>query len=362
MYRGGIKSKKNILICSTHFSPAFIGHMKAWYKLCNECGFTASLYFDEKYAQYFDKEDYEYSTDISKIKKNDYQYVIVQNIGLENIELFNWCKKQGIFIFYILHEPYMGIAECIKDGKYMPKQIIASIVNKWLCKKADKIIICSRYARRNCEKYMRTIVNKLIRIPLLFLDDYYSDNHIEREYFSLIGTFSSSHGSDDYIEFIKEAYKRGCQMKYQIVTRSDISDKLSDSILKKMIKDGVLVIKHGNPLSEKEINYAYRRSFAVWNGYRRTTQSGVLPNSFMQGTPVIATRLKGFKEFINPGKNGIYINSTKFEEIYRALIGIKRNEKKINLYCRKYFLENFYYISQINRLNKLFKYISKIKG
>ena len=40
----------NILIVSKHFSPGFIGHMKAWYKMCEECGYQTELYFDSQYS------------------------------------------------------------------------------------------------------------------------------------------------------------------------------------------------------------------------------------------------------------------------------------------------------------------------
>ena len=77
--------------------------------------------------------------------------------------------------------------------------------------------------------------------------------------------------------------------------------------MKKMQDEGQLLVQQGRPLTEEEMSAAYRRSVATWNGYRRSTQSGVLPNAFMQGTPVIATKLGSFEEFVKKWTHrGIY--------------------------------------------------------
>lgn len=342
-----------IVISSRHFSPAYIGHMKAWYRLCQECGYTVLIYYSEKYEKFFPEEEYKCTTSLTKVEEFAPEYAVVQNIGFEDIELFKWCKKNNCFLFYILHEPYMGFLEMLKEGKMVPKQIVAAMLNSWLCHKADKVIVCSKYAKFNCEKYMKGITKKLEMMPLLFLDSFEESDDTERQYVSMIGTYAVSHGSDVFLRFIKEAYIRGLKLKYQITTRSDIREQLSDPIYKKMIEENVLLLQQGRPLSEKEMCGAYRRSYVVWNGYRRSTQSGVLPNSYMQGTPVIATNLRSFEEDVIPGVTGAFAENLEYESIAKAIDTILMCGKSLNLGCRDYFMSKFYYGSQIETFQKI---------
>jgi glycosyltransferase involved in cell wall biosynthesis len=343
----------NILIVSMHFSPGFIGHMKAWYKLSKECGYNTKLFFDQKYENYFDVNEYDYMTELNEVEGFHPNFAVVQNTGFENIEFFKWCTKHSCKIFYILHEPYMGVRELLKDGSYFAKQAVACILNVWLCARATKVILCSQYAKDNCRKYMKGAYKKEAFLPLLFLDDYHQEENIAREYFSMIGTYAEPHGSDIFIKHIKEAYEIGSKQKFQIATRSDITDMISDPIYKKMQDEGQLLVQQGRPLTEEEMSAAYRRSVATWNGYRRSTQSGVLPNAFMQGTPVIATKLGSFEEFVKNGHTGVFIDDFERATITDAVCKVQRAGKSMNEECREFFLTHFYYRNQLDAFKKI---------
>lgn len=347
-----------LLIVSKHFSPGFIGHMKAWYRLCEECGYSVKLYFDEKYVDFFPERDYSYTIDINDITLFHPDIAVVQNTGFENVEFFNWCSKNSCKIFYILHEPYMGIRELLKDGNYFVKQAVACALNVWLCHKSERVILCSKYAESNCKKYMHSAAKKSAFLPLLFLDDYNETADIRREYFSMIGTYAEPHGSDVFIKYIKEAYESGSKQKFQIATRSDVSAMIADPVYQKMQENGQLIVQQGRPLTEAEMCAAYRRSIATWNGYRRSTQSGVLPNSFMQGTPVIATKLGSFEEFVIPECTGAFIDDFDCSTITTAVDNIYNAGRTINDECRKFFATHFYYRSQIENFKKIVESIN----
>lgn len=338
----------NIIIVSLHFSPGFIGHMKAWYMLCERSGYNAIIYFDKQYLPFFDENEYKCIVNISDAQQYHPHIAIVQNTGFENISFFKWCTKSKCKLIYILHEPYMGMKEMIKDGNYFAKQAVACGLNVWLCHKSTKVILCSKYAEQNCKKYMKRAANKACNLPLLFLDEYDQKNKDNREYFSMIGTCAESHGSDIFISYIRHAYEKGYKQKFQIVTRSDISNRITDPVYKKMQDEGQLIIKQGRPLSEEEMSIAYRQSIATWNGYRRSTQSGVLPNAFMHGTPVVATRLGSFEEFVLPGRTGVFIDDFEYDTITNALETVRRAGDVMNNECRNYFLKFFYYNNQVD--------------
>ena len=343
----------NILIVSRHFSPGHIAHMKAWYKLCEACGYNVRLYLDKKYITFFESETYAFVDDKTELYDFHPDFSIVQNTGFENVDFFKWCRKNKCKILYILHEPYMGLKEILKEGRYFIKQAVACILNVWLCNNSEKVILCSEYAKTNCYKYMKKIARKTVILPLLFLDAYEQNKPVQREFFSMIGTYTQSHGSHVFMKYIKRAYEKNSKQKFQIVTRSNISTITSDPIYQKMQEEGKLIIQQGRPLNEAEMSIAYRRSIATWNGYRRSTQSGVLPNSFMQGTPVIATRLGSFEEFVEPKQTGVFIDNFDYDTITNAVKEIQQAGNMVNNYCRCFFLSHFYYANQIERFKEI---------
>lgn len=344
---------KKIAVVSLHFSPGFIEHMRAWYEMCEQCGYSALLYFDARYSDYFRDAKYRFCTDIKALEEYGPEYAVVQNTGFENVPFFQWCGRNGCKVFYILHEPYMGFRELLKDGTYCVRQAAACLLNVWLCGRSEKVIVCSDYAEENCRTYMRGAYRKCVRFPLIFTDRCEPARDGERKYFSLIGTYAGAKGSDLFLKFIKDSAAKGYDIDFQIATRSDLSAQLKDGVLQKLMADGKLVVRHGRTMTTEEINQAYRRSVCCWNGYRRTTQSGVLPNAYMMGAPVAATRLGSFTEFVVPGETGEFIDNEDTESIYAAYQKISGSGELMSEHCRRYFLDHFYFGSQAERFQKI---------
>lgn len=348
----------NILIVSLHFSPGYIGHMMAWYRLCGQCGYNPLIYADEKYAKYYKNTEYNFCSYIEDVKEFKPDFAVVQNTGFENVSFFRWCGNNRCKIFYILHEPYMGIRELLKDGTYCFKQAVACALNAWLCSKSVKVFLCSKYAEKNCKRYMKGAYRKKVSFPLLFLDEYAEDKE-ERKYFSLIGTYATPKGSDLFLKFIRESDSRGYNIDFQIATRSNLEVQLKDEVFQKLIKEGKLVVQHGRDMTTEEINKAYRRSICCWNGYRRTTQSGVLPNAYMLGTPVLASHIGSFAEFVIPGKTGDFIDNEDADSIYNGYLRVKNNSEFMSEQCRQFFLDKFFYVNQAQGLKSIIENISR---
>lgn len=290
---------------------------------------------------------------LSEIEEYKPDVVLIYNFGTENLQFVQWCRTNRIKIIYVLHEPYMGVRELIKDGTYIFKQATACILNYIICYKANRVMLCSDYAVTNCKKYMTVAYKKRIRFPLIFEDEYFATNAEERKYFSLIGTYASSKGSDLFLNFIKDSVHAGYDIDFQIATRSDLSHLLDEPVFKTLIENGKLKVQQGRAMTPSEINQAYRRSLCCWNGYRRSTQSGVLPNAFMMGTPVLATRQGSFEEFVKPGETGEFIDNGSMASIYEAYLKIKRNSEYMTNMCRENFLNNFSVQSQVAKFNRI---------
>ena len=73
----------------------------------------------------------------------------------------------------------------------------------------------------------------------------------------------------------------------------------------------------------------------------------------MLGTPVIATCIGSFPEFVKPGQTGEFIDDYKPETILNAYHKISNNIDKMEKACRNEFLEKFYYKNQSELFAKI---------
>ena len=340
-----------ILICSVHFGPGHTAHLDAYKHLLDECGFENALYLAPAYLKLFSDENIKKHIIISledALRFNP-DVVWLYNIGFEDRKFIRAFKRRSKLI-YVLHEPYMGIHEILKEGKNIPYMVVAALLNAWICSQSYRVVLSSAYAVANCKKYMLGTYQKSLTFPLIFPDKYIST--LNRQYFSMIGGYSDPHASDEFLNFVKASYQKNT-IKFQIATRTDISEKLKDTILQEMVQDGRLLVHHGRPLTEDEMNQAYRRSFCTWNAYHRSTQSGVLANSFMQGTPVMATHLGSFDEYVQDGKNGVFIDDYSYDSIFNAFQRVKGNIDEMVENARNTFLTHFYYRNQEEKFKEI---------
>lgn len=340
-----------ILICSVHFGPGHTAHLDAYKHLLDECGFESALYLAPAYLKLFSDEKIKKHiiTSLEDALKFKPDVVWLYNIGFEDRKFIRAFKQRSKLV-YVLHEPYMGIHEILKEGKNIPYMVVAALLNAWICSQSYRVVLSSEYAVANCKKYMPGTYRKSLTFPLIFPDKYIATS--ERQYFSMIGGYSDPHASDEFLDFVKESYQKNT-IKFQIATRTDIGEKLKNPVLQKMMHDGRLLVHQGRPLTEDEMNQAYRRSICTWNAYHRSTQSGVLANSFMQGTPVMATHLGSFEEYVKNGKTGVFVDDYKYKTIFNAYQQIEQNVETMSRCCRDTFLERFYYRSQIKRFKEI---------
>jgi len=296
------------------------------------------------------------------IPEDKFDFVFIQNPSTENHPFSRRIKQQGKepLIFYIYHEPFDGFRKKLEEGmKGFIKAIIAHEFNKKTLKLVDCVLLPSSSAVNTYETLDIRHNPKYHYLPLLFEDEAQNySKHIsrnDRPFFSYIGTVAKAHDFDGFLKYMEFAYENKLGAKFLIATKSKIGNVIaSKPLLTKMISNGQLEVIHGKPLSNEEINDCFAKSFCVWNLYRRSTQSGVLPKAFMFGTPVIASPIGSFPEFVTPGQNGEIIGASKnFQEISEALEKINGSFERYSTGARKSFLDTFHYKANIERLRKI---------
>jgi glycosyltransferase involved in cell wall biosynthesis len=348
-----------ILVVSLKFSPGHFSHMVAYTKLFLELGHDAFLFLSKDYSDMVEEQEIPVLFFEENTRYPEADLVLFHNVSTINHKVADYYKKRGAKIIYVYHEPFDSVSEYLKEGiKQTIKAIGAHYFSTKLLKLSDLVIVPSNFALKLYQKSDIKYCKNVEVIPLLFDDELKESLDInKKEYFSYIGHAVVGHAFDVYLDFIKYAYKKGSKLKFMIATKTNLNKILSrDKILQEMISKDVLKVTHRRPLKNTEINDVYFRSLCVWNIYRRSTQSGVLPKAFMFGTPVITSKVGSFPEYVMNGKNG-FILETKNISDYRYLLTliheVQNKLARMSLNARETFKRTFWYKAYVVKVKNL---------
>lgn len=353
---------KTVFVASLNFSPGHYSHMKAFYKLFEEMSFESYLYVDRGYEPFLVSDNgyrHIYSdTESAEIKPD---LVIFENPAVRNHRKAQYFKKNcGSKIIYIYHEPWDGINNYFnEDFKQFIKFAAAHYFSIKLIKLCDYVLLPSNRALANYKKYDIWANERAAFFPLIFDDECKHDCvNMDKKYFSFIGHAIESHQFGKYIEFIKYSLDNNLDFKFLIASRSNIDSVINDPAIKEAIANKRIKIINKKILNNEEINKCFEESFCVWNLYKRSTQSGVLPKAFMFGTPVIASSTGSFEEYVVDRENGIVLNADAgFDEISRAAAGIKDSRDFFSANARNTFEKKFHYGTNKSSMQCILKHI-----
>jgi glycosyltransferase involved in cell wall biosynthesis len=176
----------------------------------------------------------------------------------------------------------------------------------------DHVILPSQYARRLFPKRYRQYAGQLHTAPLLIKDRIShagSDN--QRSTFSYVGRIHAGTGFSDFINLINYTASVNSDKTFIIVTSSS-----TKSYLKRLNPKAFnhLTIVNAPIILDSHIDLALSKSIATFRLDRDITQSGVVPVSYMHGTPVIARDLPGFAQHVDHGRNGYLVKRDFLEQ------------------------------------------------
>lgn len=353
---------KNAIIMSAKYAPGHFSHMLAYYELFLAIGYDSLLYLNKEYEG-FTKEYPEYKREfISDTYGISADILFIYNMSISDGRIISKFKESNpnIKIYFVYHEPWMGISPWLTDLFKKRESVFDSVKTfgraffvKSILKSSNMILLPSNkaedYYKKTCVKYN----GNFAVFPLVFTDE--TDKSLdlqEKKYFSFISTVQSSKNFTKFLEFIKYKSKKDTSARFQIATRSDITEYL-DTQLKNLINEGRLIVNYGHPLSNAEINHAYAISKCTWMLYNRSTQSGVLCKSFMFGAPVIASNIGSFSEFVNDSNGIILEDNYTLEDIDIAYEKIKNNFEALCEGARQTFKSRFYYETHVEIFKKI---------
>ena len=338
-----------VYISSRRFHPGHLSHMYANYLMMLDLGFEPLLYVNEGFNSM--------AFDLKKINRfsqllsdKEFQYLIVWFPSIQSLldMLFVKFFRKNASVIYFFHEPYDSFLNYLKSGFSFFKTIkvtLISIFNFFLVLLSNKVVLPSDAALQKYEASYAWLKKSYIRIPLLFNDELAGPIHgiSLRPFISYIGTIAEDHAFDEFVAVAARASHEGLfpGQQFLIATRSVIPGWAMEKLAPAITSDR-LIMCSGKPLTNAEINAFYHSSVVVWNAYRRSMQSGVMPKAFMFGTPVLISGFNQSEFFINH-ECGELIPQYNYEDTVLAISMIIANFSMYSIGSREAFLRNYFY-------------------
>jgi glycosyltransferase involved in cell wall biosynthesis len=341
------------VVVSRNFHPGHYSFLAANYRLFTENGVDAcmlhhplfngmSVVAPEKVANSF--------SELRKFRKLDlavYWFPSLKNLG----DMIRFRLFHGTKIAYVLHEPVESIRSYRQAGFSRARTaviMLKQLVNYATVLLSHRVILPSEKATATFERNYRHLRKPHLLLPLLFDDEAGQLNgKADRHFISYIGTIAEDHAFDEFIRFALLAMEGRWfpGLKFLIATRSQLAPDFQEA-LEPHIQAGSAVVQQGSPMDNDTINRFYNGSIVIWNAYRRSMQSGVLPKAFMFGTPLVVADGNA-NEFYENGRHGESVSKTyDVDEIRKAVQAIVSRFEAYSSCCRSTFLSTFYYRSQ----------------
>ena len=346
-----------VAIASLRFAPGHIAHLRAYRELFSALGCTVELFLDKGYKGFVEESpDVVFLTSVNNILAWKPDVVLSYNIANENVDMARRCRQSNIPFFYVLHEPWDSFKELMSLGKRMPRRVAANIVNYLTSHYAHKVILASENGKNKYLKYMKGCNKNYAVFPLIFCDDFDPSLEIARRFFSFIGGFTEPRACSAFLGFVKKKKKKSLGIYFCIATRNTIDGYLNDPVLQKAVGDGWLSIYAGKPMSTDEINKHYRESICSWNAYKMSTQSGVLPNALMQGSPVLVTDRGDSADIVTEKKQGCFVSlPLQNDDIEEAFEYIKAHADDMSKAARDTFQKNYEYKVYLDKAKEVYE-------
>jgi glycosyltransferase involved in cell wall biosynthesis len=337
------------ILVSKRFNPGHVSHMEANAKLLEAHGFDVRFNVHKNFLSFPDcamKGNETGFLNSFLLCKSDLFIIWFPSISVL-FEIFFVKIFTRATTVYIYHEPYTSFSSYRSAGFSWIKVVrvaAISVVSLTICALCDKIILPSTRAFVALPK-AKDDLRRYAKINLMFADETGSQTQgLTREFVSYIGTIAEDHAFDEFVRTMQICIsdRKLLPYKFLIATRSELPELHRDAI-NQGVSSGRLVIQSGSPMTNSQINRYFAQSFVVWNAYKRSMQSGVLPKAYMFGTPVLVSS-SNQNEYFQDSVHGALISAHyTVGEFEQAIAHLQKNWLVISQNCRNYYLQNFDY-------------------
>ena len=237
----------------------------------------------------------------------------------------------NVILSLYLHDPYKPNKSPYGLAKKAYIQIV-EFVQGLTIKYMDYVISPSKYSSHLFRTKYPNFKGENYIAPLLVPDHRVLENE-NRKYFSMVGVAHPATGHDTFIKLINYVAEKGLNYEFALISSSNVSsyiEKLSNQAQK------ILKVVNKQIVTDSEINKIVRESYGVFRLDREVTQSGVIPVSYMNETPIIARDIPGLAQHVKHRESGYLVPfNCAPENLIRAMEFVKTNFPELSKNARK---------------------------
>jgi len=189
-----------------------------------------------------------------------------------------------------------------------------------------KFLFYSDFAKAQFEQYYKDHApNKTVlkMSPYSFLQRLVPPEEEKKKYILFFGRLSPYKGIDDLLKAMPEVFREFPDEQLIIAGKRYYGFDMDEDLLKKYKNNITLIEKH---IPNEELATLIRHAKFIVCPYKDATQSGVLMTAFGLNTPVIATNVGSFPEFIDHNVNGLLVPPGDPEKLAEGIRFALRNE------------------------------------
>jgi len=245
--------------------------------------------------------------------------IFIYNNHPLNIILLFFSKRiiPSVVTCYYFHEPQ-------KENKYIYGlfgwiqlilyETIQTLSLRWI----DHSISASMLGLMKFQKAYPSYTRQKHLAPILIKNARNSYREMPRKFCSYVGRVNNATGFDEFLRIVEYCWREKLPYKFSYITSSNIEKY--HTIMRPLINAKILQGQNKENILDREIYSLLSESYVTFRLDKEITQSGVIPVSFMLGTPVIARRIGGLEQHIEDGRNGKLIGpDIKYREILNAI-------------------------------------------
>lgn len=281
---------------------------------------------------------------IKFIERVNPDIIFVLSHHTTNIILANFLKKYNVV--YQVHDPEPHIGTSFLEKKVLQIQL------KKFAKFSKKIIASAEDVKEKTLNVIDYDAENIEVIPLAVLDNYIDDtiepslDNIDLLYYGKIKKYK---GLDTFFEALTILEKEGIKPKVKIVGGTDVLQVFPNI---KYIPDNVTI----EGFAENNLLISYiKKAKALVLPYHEATGTMAIGQAFYYGTPVIATDVGCFEEYV--GNAGIICEHSNPRALANVIKDYLLNldlQNKLSINAKKMYNEKFNISDIINKHIELF--------
>ena len=274
---------------------------------------------------------------LNKIRKEKFDYIFFETLHVWNLPVMLWRRKTKVL--QMIHDVIPH------GGDRTAKQV--EIMNKTVCKLANKIIICNKKYKK--ELYDRYKIHS-DKVECVELWERYPGFIQSKKNGRMLffGRLNPYKGADNLLKIVRQCPG----IHFDIVGKAD--PQVAD-IIEELDKFSNVTVDE-RYIADNEIDQVFERCEWVILPYNSATQSGVVVEAYKHSKPIVSFDVGAISEQVENGKTGFLVDAGNISMFVEKIIEANNvSEDDYEQYCKNAYNFGFERFSPLKAMEKITK-------